>query len=277
MPITAPFSFKSGSPGCWFTAVAVEVIPGIPLAHPLAIAVSTAVTVPPSQCSVTVAAVGVSTLNVITAFPADSAASSANGATGTASGTLTRATSDAVSTPTSDARKVRPSLATMEMLRSPDRASAVVATRPPSATATPTRETTPWLVTARSWTIEWPAACASVGTVSLRAASVVTGTSDAIALDGEGPVWSEAGESNTMAHATAARVAAAPINRVVRGWRLRSGRVPVALVARAASSLGCRQRRSSGSIQPAQTRGRRHRGICPNCPGPVPLPVAPRG
>ncbi len=73
--------------------------------------------------------------------------------------------SDAVSTPTSEARKLRPSLAIMEMLRSPERPSAVVATKPPSATATPTMETTPWLVTARSCTIEWPAACASAGTV----------------------------------------------------------------------------------------------------------------
>ena len=42
---------------------------------------------------------------------------------------------------------------------SPARPSAVVATRPPSATATPTRETTPWLVSACSCTTDRPAAC----------------------------------------------------------------------------------------------------------------------
>ena len=38
-----------------------------------------------------------------------------------------------------------------------------MATRPPSATATPTSETTPWLVSACSCTMEWPAASALGG------------------------------------------------------------------------------------------------------------------
>ena len=68
----------------------------MPLAHPLAIAVSMPVTVPPSQCRVTVPAVGESTLKVMSALPAANVASSANGATGTSSGTLTSAMSEDV-------------------------------------------------------------------------------------------------------------------------------------------------------------------------------------
>ena len=70
-------------------------MPGIPLAHPLAIMVSMPVTDPASACSVTVPSLGAVMLNVMSALPTVSVASSANGATGRSSGTLTRARSEA--------------------------------------------------------------------------------------------------------------------------------------------------------------------------------------
>ena len=144
MPITAPCRFRSGSPGSGSTVeAAVEVMPGMPLADPVPIAVPMPVTDPASQCSAMVPSVSAAMLNVMSALPSVSVASSANGATGTSSGTLIRATSDVGSMERTEAWSRRPSVPIMERLCSPERPSAAVATSPPSATATPTSETIP--------------------------------------------------------------------------------------------------------------------------------------
>ncbi len=50
-----------------------------------------------------------------------------------------------------------------------------MATRPPSATATPTSTTMPWLVVACSSTMECPAASATAGSAFCAPANVVSG------------------------------------------------------------------------------------------------------
>ena len=89
--------------------------------------------------------------------------------------------------------------------------SAVVATSPPSATATPTSETVPWVVVACSSTMECPAASAAAGTAFCVPARVESDPLAAVSL-GHAALEGccDAGESSTMTQATAAMTASTP-------------------------------------------------------------------
>ena len=86
----------------------------------------------------------------------------------------------------------------------------MVATSPPSATATPTSSTVPWLVVACSSTMECPAATAAAGSAFCTPASVVSGPLAPVSCVADSSGWSEAGESSTMTQATAAMTAPTP-------------------------------------------------------------------
>ncbi len=126
-------------------------------------------------------------------------------------------------------------------------------TRPPSATATPMRVTVPCEVVARSSTMEWAAASAAAGTAFCGPASVERGVLAAVSLLAVVSGCCDAGDSKTTTQATTATTAAAPMRTMMalRYWRrggggTRTGTSPVG----GATSLGCRQMRSSGSIHP---------------------------
>jgi hypothetical protein len=97
--------------------------------------------------------------------------------------------------------------------------------------------------------MERPADVAARGTASTLRADVVKVGSVVLSLARE-VGRSEGGDSRTVAQATAARVAAAPIRTTVFGWRAPMGRVSTRPTERTAISLGWRHSRSSGSIQP---------------------------
>ena len=85
-----------------------------------------------------------------------------------------------------------------------------MATRPPSATATPTSSTVPWVVVARSSTMECPAASAAAGSAFCVPANVVSDPLAAASNEVDSKGWSDAGESSTMTQATTAMTAPTP-------------------------------------------------------------------
>ena len=186
-----------------------EVIDGMVEAGPLVMAAPTSVTDPKVQCSATASAPGTK-VRAMSGVPLARVVSSAKVATGRSSATLTSATSDVLSTPTTEACWSLPSGPTVTMCRSPPRRSAVVATRPPSATATPTSRTVPWVVVAWSSTMECPAAWAAAGTAFCAPASVVSGPLAAVSCVAVSNGCSDAGESSTMTQATTAMTAPTP-------------------------------------------------------------------
>src|SRR5271165_5829883 len=100
MPTTAPPAFNSGSPGASSGAVGVELMDGIPPAGPLAMGAPAPLTAPGVQCSaIDVPAAGTK-LRVRSGEPPLTVVSSAKGATGRSTGTVTSATSDALSVAT---------------------------------------------------------------------------------------------------------------------------------------------------------------------------------
>ena len=227
---------------------------GMPSAGPPGMAVPTLVTEPGVQRSTSALPEGTS-VKVRSGVPPLTPTSSEKGATGTFSGTLMSAMSEELSVPTNEAGSRWPPGPTRSSRRRPLRRSAVVATMPPSATATPMSVVVPCAVTALSSTMEWPVASAAAGTAFWGPGSVETG---AAAVSRVAPVsgWSEAGDSKMTSHATAAITANAPTRTMTalrHGWRFGglmrrgAGAVPALGVA---TSLGCRHRRSSGSIQP---------------------------
>ena len=98
----------------------------------------------------------------------------------------------------------------MSMRCSPPRRSAVVATSPPSATATPTSSTVPWVVVACSSTMECPVASAAAGNAFCIPASVVSGPPVVVSCVADSNGWSDAGESSTTTQATTAMTAPTP-------------------------------------------------------------------
>ena len=86
----------------------------------------------------------------------------------------------------------------------------MVATSPPSATATPTSSTVPWVVVACSSTMECPAPRPPPAARSATPASVVSGPLAAVSCVADSRGWSEAGESSTMTQATTAMTAPTP-------------------------------------------------------------------
>ncbi len=214
MPTIWPDPLSSGSPGSGAMAraeavdgVTAEVMVGMPSAGPSVMAAPTPVTAPGVDSSTRSVPLGRS-IKVASALPLASVLSSTNGATGTSSGTSTSAMSDVASLPTTEADSTLPRGPTRSMCSRPPSASAVVTTRPPSATAMPMRATTPWVVVARSCTIERPAASAAAGTALASPGKVVSGGFAMVS-----PVvvvgWSDAGESRiTTKSATATRAAA---------------------------------------------------------------------
>ena len=176
----------------------------------------TPVTDPGVQRSVTVPPPAVAVVRIMSAPPLCSDTSSENGGTGRSSGTSTSAMSEPWSTATTEAGRRRPPGPTMSMWRRPERSAAVVATWPPSATATPTWVTVPWLVTARSSTIELPAALATRGIRVVLPARVVSGASDAASVVAVG-VEGGASWASRMPTDTAADTAAtAPTSIMMR-------------------------------------------------------------
>ena len=133
-----------------------DTMAAMPSAGPDAMSVATAVTEPGVVRSETPAlSLGVPARpRTMSGVPPVRVASSANGATGRSSGTSTSATSDVASVPTTEACSSFPPAPTMAMLRTPVNRSAVVATIPPSATATPRRWTVPFDVSAWSSTMD---------------------------------------------------------------------------------------------------------------------------
>ena len=85
-----------------------------------------------------------------------------------------------------------------------------MATSPPSATATPTSSTVPWLVVACSSTMECPAASAAAGSAFCAPASVVSGPLAAVSCVAGSSGCSDAGESSTITQATTAMTAPTP-------------------------------------------------------------------
>ena len=85
----------------------------------------------------------------------------------------------------------------------------MVATSPPSATATPMSSTVPWLVVAWSSTMECPAASAAAGSAFCTPASVVRGPL-VLSWVACSKGCSDAGESRTMTQATTAMTAPTP-------------------------------------------------------------------
>ena len=146
MPTTAPLALSSGSPAATLVAAGEELIVGMPPAGPLAMAVATPVTAPGVQCSATEAPPAGTKLSVRSGVPPFRPPSSANGATGRSSGTVTSATSEALSVATTVAGSSLPPGPTKTTRCTPTRRSAVVTTRPPSATATPISATVPCAV-----------------------------------------------------------------------------------------------------------------------------------
>ena len=86
----------------------------------------------------------------------------------------------------------------------------MVATRPPSATATPTSSTVPWVVVARSSTMECPVATATAGSAFCTPATVVSGPLAAVSSVAESSGCSDAGESSTTTQAATAMTAPTP-------------------------------------------------------------------
>ncbi len=187
-----------------------EVIDGMVAAGPLAIAVPTPVTAPGVQRSATDVPPAGTKLRVRSGVPLSRLVSSAKGATGRSSGTSTSATSDVASVATTEAGSDLPPGPTMVMRWAPDRRSAVVATRPPSATATPTMVTVPCDVVACSSTTECPAASATAGTAFCGPARVVSDPVAAVSWPVLSRGCSDAGERSTMTQATAAMTAPTP-------------------------------------------------------------------
>ena len=111
---------------------------------------------------------------------------------------------------TTEAGSSWPAAPTMSMRRRPLSRSAVVVTSPPSATATPTSSTVPWVVVACSSTTECPVATAAAGSAFCAPANVVSGPVAAVSCGAESNGWSVAGESSTMTQATTAMAAPTP-------------------------------------------------------------------
>ena len=174
-----------------------EVMDGIVEAGPSVMAVPTSVTAPGVQCSATVWPPAGTKERARSGVPLSSPVSSAKVATGRSSGTLTSATSDDLSVATTEAGSSLPAAPTMSMRRRPLSRSAVVVTSPPSATATPTSTTVPWVVVACSSTTECPVATAAAGSAFCTPANVVSGPVAAVSCGAESSGWSEAGESST--------------------------------------------------------------------------------
>ena len=208
MPTTSPLALSSGSPAATLVAAGEELMEGMPPAGPLAMAVATPVTAPGVQCSATEAPPAGTKLRVRSGVPPPRPASSANGATGRSSGTVTSATSEALSVATTVAGSSLPPGPTMTMRCVPTRRSAVVATRPPSATAMPISATGPRPVVTWSSTMERPAAWAAAGTALSGPASVVgtAATVSRVVLSGR----VDAGESSTTTQAITAITATTP-------------------------------------------------------------------
>ena len=179
-------------------------------AGPLAMAVPTSVTAPAVQRSATAWPPAGTKERARSGVPLSSPLSSAKVATGRSRGTLTSATSDVLSVATTDAAWSLPPAPIMSMRCMPPRGSAVVATSPPSATATPTSSTVPWVVVACSSTMECPAAVAAAGSAFCTPASVVIGPPAAVSCVADSNGWSDAGESNTTTQATTAMTAPTP-------------------------------------------------------------------
>ena len=179
-------------------------------AGPLVMAVPTSVTAPDVLCSATAWPPAGTKVSARSGVPLASPVSSAKVATGRSSGTLTSATSEVLSVATTEAGWSLPPGPTMSMRCRPPSRSAVVATSPPSATATPTSSTVPWVVVACSSTTECPAAAAAAGSAFCTPASVVSGPLAAVSCVEGSKGWSEAGESSTMTQATTAMTAPTP-------------------------------------------------------------------
>ena len=187
-----------------------EVIDGMVEAGPLAMAAPTPVTAPGVQCSATFPPPAGTKVSARSGVPLSRLASSANGATGRSSGTLTSATSEVLSVATTEAAWRLPPGPTMTMRCRPPRRSAVVATRPPSATATPISRKVPCVVVAWSSTMECPAGSAAAGTAFCGPASVVSEPLAAVSCVALSSGCSDAGESSTMTQATTAMTAPTP-------------------------------------------------------------------
>ncbi len=232
-----------------------EVIDGMVEAGPLAMATPTPVTAPDVQCKATFLPPADTKVSAMSGAPLPRLVSSANGATGRSSGTLTSAMSEVLSVATTEAAWRVPPGPTMTIFCRPPRRSAVVATRPPSATATPISRKVPREVVASSSTMERPAGTAAAGTAFCGPARVVSDPLPAVSSVALWSGCSEAGESRTMTQATTAMTAPTPTRTMTalrywwRGGGLSRKEAP-GLGPGAAISLGWRHSRSSGSIQP---------------------------
>ena len=140
------------------------VIEGMPAAGPPAMALPTPVTDPGVQCNAIELPPAGTKLTVNSGVPPARLVASEKGATGTSSGTSTNATSESASVATTEAVSILPSAPTMATWLAPATTSAVVAMRPPSATATPISATVPCAVVTCNSTMERPAVSTTSGT-----------------------------------------------------------------------------------------------------------------
>ena len=149
-----------------------------------------------------------------------------------------------------------------------------MATRPPSATAMPTRVTVPCGVVTCSSTMAWPAAWAATGTVFCVPAIVVSGMSVAVTGAACPTVRGASGDMRNSAEAAAAAAAARPtstMSTLRAGWRGGALRSMGDAGRPAPTSLGWRHNRSSGSTHPR--RGASASSAPPPCssgPGSAP-------